>query len=76
MNDYNYRDLLIGMLTSLEPRFEKKDHQLVGELDEFGEVIFITKGKIGVGYCINKQKKFQIIYKNKCIIGAFGATFN
>ena len=29
-----------------------------------------------MGYEINKMKKFQIVYKNKCIIGAFNVTFN
>jgi len=49
---------------------------MICELDDVGEITFITKGKVALGYEINKIKKFQIIYKNKCIIGAFNVTFN
>lgn len=67
---------MIGILTSLNPIFERAGNHIIEELDEFGEVIFITKGKVAIGYEINKIKKYQVVYKNKCVIGAFGATFN
>ena len=33
---------------------------LMDELDEVGEITFVHKGKIGVGYEINKMKKLCI----------------
>jgi hypothetical protein len=60
----------------LNPRFESAGTLIIEELDEFGEVSFITRGKVAIGYEINKMKKYQILYRNKCVIGAFGATFN
>ena len=43
-----------------KPRFEKKGTTLINELDEFGEITFIEKGKIGIGYEINKHKKLPL----------------
>ena len=60
MIDNPYRDFIIRILTSLEPRFEKKGTTLINELDEFGEITFIEKGKIGIGYEINKHKKLPL----------------
>jgi len=42
MQDSDYRDLLIGILTNLEPRFEEKGFYFANELDEFGEITFVT----------------------------------
>jgi len=39
-------------------------------------VIFIMKGKVGVGYEINKMKKLYMVYRDKCVIGAFETTFH
>ena len=41
------------------PRFEVKGFLLVNELDEYGEVTFVYKGNIGIGYEINKLKKIK-----------------
>ena len=76
MMDNPYREFIIKILTSLEPRFEKRGTTLISELDEYGEITFIEKGKIGIGFEINKHKKSPLQFKNKCIIGAFGATFD
>ena len=48
----------------------------MNELDEFGDIKFIQKGKVGIGFEINKQRKLVLQYKNKCIVGAYGTTFN
>ena len=45
------------------------------ELDEACEITFVHKGRVGVGYEINKIKKLCIQYNDKCVIGAFNATF-
>ena len=38
--------------------------------------MFVDKGKVAVGYEINKQKRYCIQFSNRCVIGAFGVTFN
>mgnify|MGYP006893271540 CR=1 FL=1 len=38
------------MLVYLEPRFEVAKTVLFNELDEFNEIIFVTKGEIVIGY--------------------------
>ena len=60
----------------LEPRFEKSKTVIIDELDEFNEIIFISKGTMLVGYEINKQKRYCIKYKNNCVIGGYGVTYN
>ena len=67
---------MMSILRKLEPRHYKKMTILVNELDENMEVVFIEKGQIMVGYEINKQKRYCLRYEDKCIIGAFGCTFN
>ena len=49
-----YRDFMMQVLRSLEPRFYKKKTILVDELDEQLEIIFIDKGETLIGYEINK----------------------
>ena len=71
-----YRDFMMSILRKLEPRHYKKMTILVNELDENMEVVFIEKGQIMVGYEINKQKRYCLRYEDKCIICAFGCTFN
>ena len=42
------------MLTVLEPRFEKGGTTLLNEMEETEELIFVSKGKIGIGYEFEK----------------------
>jgi len=56
--DIPYREFMMQVLRSLEPRFYKKKTIMVDELDEMLEIIFIDKGKTMIGYEINKQKRF------------------
>jgi hypothetical protein len=67
---------MIDMLGYLEPVYFERGTMIINELDEFGEVIFISKGVVSIGYEINKIKKFCIQYNGKCVIGGFGVTFN
>jgi hypothetical protein len=57
MNDLAYRDFIISILTHLEPFFERKGVGIINELDEFGEVTFISSGIVGIGYEVNKIQK-------------------
>ena len=64
------------VIQHLEPFEERKHVILANELDEFNEIMFVDKGKVVVGYEINKQKRYCIQFSNRCVIGAFGVTFN
>jgi len=74
--DQNYRDFMNKLLTNLEPRKDARHSILVDELDEFNEISFINNGEVVIGYEINKQRRYCIHFKNKCVIGAYGITFN
>ena len=60
----------------MEPVHYAKSKLLFAELDDVNEVIFVEHGFYDIGYEINKQKKYCIKYTDKCVIGAFGVTFN
>ena len=66
---------MIKMLRNLSPRFEKKDEVLISELETFGEVLFISKGKIDIGFEINKVPKMALRYE-KIVIGSYNCLFN
>ena len=67
---------MISVLTHLEPFREGKKVILINEFDEFCAIQFVLIGKVLIGFEINKVQKFCIKFTNKCIIGAYGATFN
>ena len=67
---------MIGILRSLEPRYEEKDVILIHELDEFNEVYFFNRGTYEIGFEINHQPYYVLRYKNSNVIGAYGLTFN
>jgi hypothetical protein len=67
---------MFNLFTCLEPRYEKKHTIVYDELDEFNEIIFVNKGKVLIGYEINKQKRYCLQYTDNCVIGGFGCTFN
>ena len=41
MLDQNYRDFMINLIMNLEPYMEKPKQELVSELEEFSQLIFI-----------------------------------
>ena len=49
---------------------------MINELDEIGEITFVHKGKVGVGFEINRMKKVVVTFIDKCVIGGFYASFN
>lgn len=55
---------------------EKRNTILKEELDEFNEIMFVNKGKVVIGYEMNKEKRYCIQYNDKVVIGAYGITFN
>ena len=63
------------ILRCLNPRFEDAGTTLLNEMDEVGEIVFISKGELAVGFEINKQQYFAIKYDKPTVIGAFHVTF-
>jgi hypothetical protein len=53
-NDQSYREFMNKVLRALEPRFIQKKNIIINELDEFGEIIFVKNGVVGIGFEINK----------------------
>lgn len=53
-SDQNYREFMMKVLTSLEPRREKAGSILFEELEEVNETFFISQGSVDIGYEINK----------------------
>ena len=64
------------MLMYLEPFFERKNVILINELEEYNLIEFVVKGKVALGYEINKQKRYCVKYTDNIVIGAYGITFN
>lgn len=67
---------MIEMCSKLEPRHEKRKVTLVDELDEVGEIFFVTKGSVAVGYRVNNVQKYCIKFDEKCVVGSYGVTFH
>ena len=67
---------MINLLLNLEPYVESRNVQIIKELEEFSQIIFIQKGKVCVGFDINRKKYYCLQFKDKCIIGAYGITWN
>ena len=70
-----YRNFMIAILSKLEPIFYNKGTKIYNELDEFGEINFITHGDVSVGFKINNFEQYPVKFKNRCVIGGFGVTF-
>ena len=67
---------MINMLRNLSPRFEKKGEVLISELETFDEVLFMSKGKIDIGFEINKVPKMALRFENGVVIGSYNCLFN
>lgn len=48
------------LIQNLEPFCEKRNTVLKEELDEFNEIMFVNKGRVVIGYEINKEKRYCI----------------
>ena len=50
-NDYKHREFLVEFVKRLEPRFYTQNGDMIqDQYEEIFEVVFITKGSVGVGY--------------------------
>ena len=75
-NDEPYSKFIMNMLSVLEPRFELKNTILLDEMDEVNELMFINRGKVGIGYSANKKKKYCVKKTDMCVIGTYGMVFD
>ena len=74
--DEDYQSFMSELIIELEPRFEKENTVLLQENEEWLEVLFFTKGKIGIGFELNKVSKFVVHMENNAVLGAYGCSFN
>lgn len=70
-----FREYVVMLLTKLEPRFEHRRTIIYDELEDVNDLLFVHKGKVVVGYEINKQKKYTLVLRDKAIIGDNDVTF-
>lgn len=73
--DQQYRLFIINLLENIEPIYFNQNERIIDELDEFNEVLFIQKGKIGIGFEMNRITWISL-QKEKAVIGDYGVTFN
>ena len=74
--DKPYSKFIMRMLAFLEPRFEPKNTILLDEMEEVQEILFINKGKVAIGYNINKVKKYSVVKTDGCVVGTYGMVFD
>ena len=60
----------------MEPFFEHKHKYIHRELQDVGEVFFLEKGFIDIGFELNKKDRPVLRVKKGAIIGGYNCTFN
>lgn len=53
LNDFEYRQFLLMLMQSLEPREFQPRQIIYEELDDAGEMLFVMRGTYNVGYLVN-----------------------
>ena len=74
--DQAYRNFMFDTLRSLEPRHEESKTILFNELDDFPEITFFNKGKVDIGFEINRKKFFVLRKGGGVTVADYGCTFN
>jgi hypothetical protein len=75
--DEEYAEFMKELLANLEPRREKAQTVLIEENEEWAEVLFFTKGSYCVGYELNRENHYVLLYRNATqILGMYGCTFD
>jgi hypothetical protein len=75
---FNYRGLLMDIMTNLEPIEIERDTNIHDENTEVDEVLFIKTGIISIGYRINKEPYMVLNLGSEQyghIVGDFYVTF-
>lgn len=64
------------VLRNLNPRFEHAGTYILQEMSEVEEILFLNKGKVAVGFEINKKAYLVLKFPEVCVIGAWHCTFS
>ena len=57
-DDQVYREFMVGLISKLEPRQERKGEMIYNALQETEELYFIMDGAIDIGFELNKKVKY------------------
>ena len=60
-----------SIFLALEPIRYNRGDKIIRELEEVGEITFISEGEVHVGFEINKQEIYTMRFKKAPITGAF-----
>ena len=66
---------MLDVLNMLEPIAYPKRTVIYNELDESDMIYFFVKGQFAIGFNINLETQFPIIYEKYRIVGMYGVTF-
>jgi hypothetical protein len=66
---------MIGVLSSLEPRYEPAGTQIFDTLMEVRSIYFIVKGTVDVGFEINRIPKYVVRLTQGGTFGIYNVTF-
>ena len=75
-DDEVYRNFMLDIFQNMEPFFEHKHKYIHRELADVGEVFFLQKGLIDIGFELNKKDRPVLRVKKGAIIGGYNCTFN
>lgn len=53
-NDQEYRQFILKLMFSLEPRVYSPNEIIYEELDDASEILFVMEGTYNVGYILNQ----------------------
>ena len=75
-----YRDFMMRVLQSLQPRRADAGTILMGEMEECLEIFFTKKGTISAGFEVNKIRQIGLKWecdqdKGACVVGGYNCTF-
>ena len=67
---------MMNVMQALEPIETEPNILIVGELDEFTEVLFYMTGSYNIGFTVNRVHKFPLRYGGCRVIGAYNVSYN
>lgn len=75
-DDQIYRQMMIDILSKLEPRKEPAFSVIFQTIEEVQEIFFIMKGSIEIGFEVSRKPKYVLRLTRGGVIGIFNVTFN
>ena len=63
------------ILLKLNPYIADEDIILFNELDEVGQIIFISSGKVDIGFQVNSKLRFIVRFSDTFMVGAYHCTY-